>query len=159
MMIYGDTVCYLTGALCDDPVFSYNRYHTLAEVDEAGFKNCSAADATLSRSDGNTTVPLTAPGDRYFICGNELHCLGGMKLHVLVNQQAGAGSGGGGGGGGGEAPAGDSLSPPQAALAPPSTTEDDDDAGVPRLFIGGSHRSTAGPLLVTWLLVSAALLV
>ncbi|CAL5069189.1 unnamed protein product [Urochloa decumbens] len=133
-------------------VFSYSSYHTLAEVDEAGFKNCSAADAVMSRSDGNTTVPLAAPGDRYFICGNELHCLGGMKLHVLVNQPAG----GGGGGGGGGAPAGGPQAPPQAVLAPPST---DDDAGVPRLFFGGSHRIAAGPLLVTWLLLAAALLV
>lgn len=33
---------------------------------------------------GNTTVPLTRVGDRYFVCGNRLHCLGGMKLHVHV---------------------------------------------------------------------------
>ncbi|PUZ48281.1 hypothetical protein GQ55_7G233000 [Panicum hallii var. hallii] len=127
-------------------VFQYSRYHTLDEVDEAGFKNCSAASAVLSRSDGNTTVPLTAPGDRYFICGNQLHCLGGMKLHVLVNQLAG---------GAGGAPAGAPQAPPQAALAPGT----DDDAGVPRLFFGGSRRTTAGPLLAAWLLVATALLV
>jgi hypothetical protein len=127
-------------------VFQYSRYHTLDEVDEAGFKNCSAASAVLSRSDGNTTVPLTAPGDRYFICGNQLHCLGGMKLHVLVNQPAG---------GAGEAPAGAPQAPPQAALAPGT----DDDAGVPRLFFGGSRRTTAGPLLAAWLLVATALLI
>ncbi|OEL21314.1 hypothetical protein BAE44_0017667 [Dichanthelium oligosanthes] len=129
-------------------VFQYSKYHTLDEVDEAGFKNCSAADAVLSRSDGNTTVPLTAPGDRYFICGNQLHCLGGMKLHVLVGQPTG----------GGGAPAGGPQSAPQAdpgaALAPGT-----EDAGVPRLFLGGSHRTTVGPLLATWLLVAAALLV
>jgi len=131
-----------------DPVFQYSKYHTLDEVDEAGFKNCSAASAVLSRSDGNTTVPLAAPGDRYFICGNQLHCLGGMKLHVLVNQPAAGGAAG--------APAGPPQAPPQAAL-PPST---DDDAGVPRLFLGGSRRTTAGaPPLAAWLLVAAALLV
>ncbi|CAN6235803.1 unnamed protein product [Urochloa humidicola] len=131
-------------------VFQYSSYHTLAEVGEAGFRNCSAADAVLSRSDGNTTVPLEAPGDRYFICGNELHCLGGMKLHVLVNQNQTAGGGGGGG-----APAGVSESPPQAPPAPST----DGDAGVPRLFFGGSHRTAVGPLLVTWLIVAAALVV
>ncbi|CAN6268757.1 unnamed protein product [Urochloa humidicola] len=129
-------------------VFQYSSYHTLAEVDEAGFKNCSAADAAFSRSDGNTTVLLAAPGDRYFICANELHCLGGMKLHVLVNQPAG--------GGGEGAPAEAPPSPPQQAAQVPST---DDDGGVPRLFFGGSHRTAVGPLLVTWLLVAAALLV
>lgn len=133
-------------------MFQYSKYHTLDEVDEAGFKNCSAANAILSQSDGNTTVTLAAPGDRYFICDNELHCLSGMKLHVLVNQPAG------GGGGGGGAPAGAPPSPPQAAL-PPSADSTDDDAGVPRLFLGGSHRTTVGPLLVAWLLVAAALLV
>ncbi|KAF8687942.1 hypothetical protein HU200_042535 [Digitaria exilis] len=116
-------------------VFQYSKYHTLDEVDEAGFNNCSAANAILSQSDGNTT----------------LHCLSGMKLHVLVNQPAG-------GGGGGGAPAGAPPSPPQAAL-PPSADSTDDDAGVPRLFLGGSHRTTVGPLLVAWLLVAAALLV
>ncbi|CAO2035982.1 unnamed protein product [Urochloa humidicola] len=130
-------------------VFQYSTYHTLAEVDEAGFKNCSAADAVFSRSDSNTTVLLAAPGDRYFICGNELHCLGGMKLHVLVNQPAG------GGGGGGGAPAEAPPSPPQAAQVP----SNDDDGGVPRLFFGGSHRTSVGPMLVTWMLVAAALLV
>lgn len=130
-------------------MFQYSKYHTLDEVDEAGFKNCSAANALLSRSDGNTTVPLTAPGDRYFICGNQLHCLGGMQLHVLVNQPAGG------------APAGppQPQAPPQmgsgAALAPST----DDDAGIPWLVLGGSHRATVGPLLVTWLFVAAALLV
>ncbi|KAG2573735.1 stellacyanin-like [Panicum virgatum] len=129
-------------------VFQYSRYHTLDEVDEAGFKNCSAASAVLSRSDGNTTVPLAAPGDRYFICGNQLHCLGGMKLHVLVNQPAAGGAAG--------APAGPPQAPPHATL-PPST---DDDAGVPRLFLGGSRRTTAGaPPLAAWLLVAAPLLV
>jgi hypothetical protein len=130
-----------------DPVFQYSSYHTLDEVDEAGFNNCSAANALLSRSDGNTTVPLAAPGDRYFICGNQLHCLGGMKLHVLVNQPAGG------------APASTpTQSPPQTgsrASLGPST----DDEGIPFLVLGGSHRATVGPLLVTWLFVAAALLV
>ena len=126
-------------------MFQYSTYHTLDEVDEAGFKNCSAASAVLSRSDGNTTVPLAAPGDRYFICGNQLHCLGGMKLHVLVNQPAAGGAAG--------APAGPPQAPPQAALAPGT----DDDAGVPRLFLGGSRRTAARPLLAAWLLVAAAL--
>ena len=127
-----------------DPVFQYSSYHTLDEVDEAGFNNCSAANALLSQNDGNTTVPLTAPGDRYFICGSQLHCLGGMKLHVLVNQPAGG------------APAGaPTQSPPQtgsgAALGPST-----DDAGIPWLVLGGSHRATVGLLLVTWLFVVAA---
>ncbi|XP_062224866.1 mavicyanin-like [Phragmites australis] len=129
-------------------VFQYSKYHTLNEVDEAGFKNCSAANPLLSRSDGNSTVPLTAPGDRYFICGNQLHCLGGMKLHVLASLPPAPAA----------APAGGPQSTPQAdpgtALGPST-----DDSGIPRLVLGGSHRITVGPLLVTWLCVVAALLV
>jgi hypothetical protein len=35
-------------------------------MDDAGFRNCSAADVLLYRSwrDGNTTVQLTTPSDR-----------------------------------------------------------------------------------------------
>lgn len=128
-----------------DAVFQYSRYHGLTEVDEDGFRNCSAANAVLSRSDGNTTVQLTAPGDRYFICGNKLHCLGGMRLHVLVTQPA--------------APAGAPAVDPQTdpgATAGPST---DGDAGVPGLFLGGSHRAAVGPLVLVTCLCVAALLV
>ncbi|TVU14990.1 hypothetical protein EJB05_38488 [Eragrostis curvula] len=130
----------------DDLVFQYSKYNTLAEVDAAGFKNCSAANAVLSRSDGNTTVQLTAPGDRYFICGNKLHCLGGMRLHVPVTQPP--------------APAGAPLAPPQADPGAGGLGPSTDDAGVPRLFFGGSHRAAVGPLLlVTWLCAAAVLLV
>nr|ACF85947.1 unknown [Zea mays] len=130
-------------------VFQYSSYHTLDEVDQAGFNNCSAANALLSRSDGNTTVPLTAPGDRYFICGSQLHCLGGMKLHVLVSQPAGG------------APAkATPQSTPQtgsgAALGP--STDDAGLAGIPWLVLGGSHRATVGSMLLTWLFVATALL-
>lgn len=75
-------------------MFQYSKYHTLSEVDEAGYRNCSTASAVLSSSDGNTTVALTAPGDRYFVCGNELHCLGGMRLHVPVSEPASPGGAG-----------------------------------------------------------------
>jgi hypothetical protein len=121
-----------------DAVFQYSRYYTLAEVDDAGFRNCSAANALLSRSDGNTTVQMTAPGDRYFIGGNKLYCLSGMKLHVPVTQLP--------------APAGAPAEAPQADPLGPRT---DDDAGVPSLFLGGSHRAAVGPLLLAMCLYAA----
>ncbi|KAJ1272108.1 hypothetical protein BS78_06G177500 [Paspalum vaginatum] len=127
-------------------VFQYSKYNNLDEVDEAGFKNCSAANAVMSWSDGNTTVPLTAPGDRYFISGNQMYCLSGMELHVLVNQPAGA------------TPAGGPQSSPQPGTSAPLEPGTDDDAGIPRLVLGGSHRPTVGPLLVMWMFVAAALL-
>uniref|UniRef100_J3MXC6 Phytocyanin domain-containing protein n=1 Tax=Oryza brachyantha TaxID=4533 RepID=J3MXC6_ORYBR len=70
----------------NDAVFQYSKYHTVSEVDAAGYRNCITANAVLTRSDDNTTMPLTAPDDRYIVCGNELHCLGGMRLHVLVTK-------------------------------------------------------------------------
>ncbi|KAG8082894.1 hypothetical protein GUJ93_ZPchr0014g46615 [Zizania palustris] len=126
--------------------FQYSKYHTLNEVDEAGFKNCSTASAVaeLTRSDGNTTVPLMAPGDRYFVGGNELYCLGGMKLHlnVLVAQTA--------------APVGTPGGSPQGPTSPlaPGTG---DEGGISTLDLGGSHRLAAGAALATWMCVAAAL--
>uniref|UniRef100_A0A0D9W7T2 Phytocyanin domain-containing protein n=1 Tax=Leersia perrieri TaxID=77586 RepID=A0A0D9W7T2_9ORYZ len=129
----------------DTLVFQYSKYHTVSEVDEAGYKNCSTANAVLTSSDGNTTVPLTAPGDRYFVCGNELHCLGGMRMHVLVaDPPAPAGSPGGG-------------ATPASPLTPSGTGGGD--AGVPTLEFGGSHRAAVGPAVVTWLCIAAALFV
>lgn len=130
-------------------MFQYSKYNTLDEVDKAGFKNCSAANALLSRSDGNTTVPLTAPGDRYFISGNEMHCLGGMNLHVLVNQLPSPAG----------APAGEPQSSPQANRPGAALGPGTDDEGIPTLFLGGSHRLGVGPVMVTWLCIVAALLV
>ncbi|KAJ1702933.1 hypothetical protein LUZ63_002712 [Rhynchospora breviuscula] len=70
----------------DALVFQYNKYHTINEVDKSGYDNCSTDNALLTDSTGNTTVPLTAPGNRYFICGVLTHCLGGMKLAVTVER-------------------------------------------------------------------------
>ncbi|CAM0903519.1 unnamed protein product [Alopecurus aequalis] len=122
-------------------VFTYSKYHTLDEVDAAGFNSCSAANALLSRSDGNTTVPLTSGGDRYFICAHQTHCLGGMKLHVHVSGGSTVG-----------APAGAPQASPGAALGPAGAGTDDGDAGIPRLDLGGSHRllGTGTVLATLW---------
>ncbi|KAF8780584.1 hypothetical protein HU200_001372 [Digitaria exilis] len=177
--------------------FQYAAAHSVLEVSAADHSACSASNPLRTHEGGqSTTVPLTKPGTRYFICGAAGHCAAGMKLAVSVSgggDSAATSSSGptmrstnatpatgttpaaatesssdssaaaavnqpAGGGGGGGAPAGAPPSPPQAAL-PPSADSTDDDAGVPRLFLGGSHRTTVGPLLVAWLLVAAALLV
>uniref|UniRef100_A0A1D1YM47 Blue copper protein n=1 Tax=Anthurium amnicola TaxID=1678845 RepID=A0A1D1YM47_9ARAE len=64
--------------------FQYSRYHTVNEVDKRGFYNCSTANATETGAGGNTTITLTTPGDKYFICGVLSHCFGGMRLHFAV---------------------------------------------------------------------------
>ncbi|KAG0454092.1 hypothetical protein HPP92_025396 [Vanilla planifolia] len=70
--------------LGDVLLFLYSQIHTINQVEKNGYDNCNATNALLSRSDGNTSVPLTTTGENYFICGTLSHCLGGMKLHIHV---------------------------------------------------------------------------
>ncbi|XP_077234313.1 stellacyanin-like [Tasmannia lanceolata] len=65
--------------------FQYSSLHSVNQVNKDGFDNCSATNALLSSRDGNTSIPLSSPGQKYFICGTLSHCLGGMKLKVNVN--------------------------------------------------------------------------
>ncbi|MQL75253.1 hypothetical protein Taro_007631 [Colocasia esculenta] len=71
--------------------FQYSSYHSVKEVDKSGFDNCSTANILRSGAGGNTTIPLTTAGDRYFICGVPSHCFGGMRLHVSVSAAPGTG--------------------------------------------------------------------
>ncbi|KAL1561197.1 stellacyanin-like [Salvia divinorum] len=68
----------------DTLLFQYSQYHSVSEVAEGNYKGCNMTNVLQSSSNGNTTFALTRPGERYFVCGNRLHCLGGMKLHVHV---------------------------------------------------------------------------
>ncbi|XP_057971368.1 mavicyanin [Malania oleifera] len=63
-------------------VFQYSSYHSVSEVKKENYEGCNTTAALLTSRDGNTSIPLTKPGTRYFVCGNKLHCLGGMKLQV-----------------------------------------------------------------------------
>ncbi|OAY65133.1 Blue copper protein [Ananas comosus] len=132
------------------PAFQYSKYHTVNEVEKADYDACNATNALLTGSDGNTTVPLTAPGDRYFICGVITHCLGGMQLpvHVTANPSAGAPVG---------AP---QLSPSQSSFSPqaPSPVVDEspsansvDNLPPYRAIFGGSHRIGRGSMFLAWL--------
>jgi Plastocyanin-like domain len=104
-------------------VFQYSKYHTINEVDKLGYDNCSTSNTLLTDSTGNTTVSLTAPGERYFICGVLTHCLGGMKLAVNAQRNSTISPIG--------APAGAPLSP-QFALSP-GTGIDGDGNDLPSL--------------------------
>lgn len=48
------------------------------------FEGCNTTKVVKSYTGGNSTVTLTRPGDWYFVSGNKLYCLGGMKLQVPV---------------------------------------------------------------------------
>nr|CAD1844955.1 unnamed protein product [Ananas comosus var. bracteatus] len=134
----------------DALVFQYSKYHTVNEVEKADYDACNATNALLTSSDGNTTVPLTAPGDRYFICGVITHCLGGMQLpvHVTANPSTGAPVG---------AP---QLSPSQSSFSPqaPSPVVDEspsansvDNLPPYRAIFSGSHRIGRGSMFLAWL--------
>ncbi|KAI3519611.1 hypothetical protein L1887_08825 [Cichorium endivia] len=64
--------------------FQYSSSHSVAEVDRDRYEGCNTTNVLQPSSNGNTTFALTKPGDRYFICGKQLHCYAGMKLHVVV---------------------------------------------------------------------------
>jgi len=64
--------------------FKYNTYHNVLEVTKDAFDACTTANPISFDNSGSTTVALTMPGTRYFICGAPGHCLGGMKMEVQV---------------------------------------------------------------------------
>ncbi|KAM3268422.1 stellacyanin [Capsicum chacoense] len=68
-------------------VFQYSSSHSVSEVTKANFEGCNTNSVLDSSKTGNTSFPLTTRGDRYYVCGNRLHCLGGMKLHVNVDDE------------------------------------------------------------------------
>ncbi|XXG43748.1 hypothetical protein AAC387_Pa01g3716 [Persea americana] len=65
-------------------VFQYSSLHSVSEVSRDAYDNCEATNAVQSGRDGNTSIPLSAPGQKYFICGTMSHCLGGMRFQVSV---------------------------------------------------------------------------
>ncbi|XP_062164657.1 stellacyanin [Alnus glutinosa] len=70
-------------------VFQFSSSNDLEEVTKENFNKCNTTNVLRSYTNGNTTITLSKPGPRYFISGNKLYCLGGMKLQVNVeNNQA-----------------------------------------------------------------------
>lgn len=65
-------------------VFQYSSSESLNEVTRENFDSCNTAAVLKAYSTGNTTVTLSEPGQRFFVSGNRLYCLGGMKLQVNV---------------------------------------------------------------------------
>lgn len=70
-------------------VFQFSSSETLDEVTKENYNKCNTTNVLRSYTNGNTTITLSKPGTMYFISGNKLYCLGGMKLQVDVeNNQA-----------------------------------------------------------------------
>uniref|UniRef100_M8C2P6 Blue copper protein n=1 Tax=Aegilops tauschii TaxID=37682 RepID=M8C2P6_AEGTA len=64
--------------------FKYSSNHNVLEVTADDYEACSTANPVIIDNSGTTTIALTAPGKRYFICGGPGHCQNGMKLEVEV---------------------------------------------------------------------------
>ncbi|KAJ4955916.1 hypothetical protein NE237_012699 [Protea cynaroides] len=73
-------------------LFQYSSSYTVNEVTRENFNGCNVTQAMQIYTGGNTTIPLTKPDDRFFVPGNKLYCLGGMKLQVDINGDQGAGT-------------------------------------------------------------------
>ncbi|MFS8017134.1 putative Phytocyanin domain, cupredoxin [Helianthus anomalus] len=67
-------------------VFQYASTDSVCEVGQESFRTCNTTNVINCFSDGNTSIPLTSPGERYFFCGNRLYCYSGMKLDVIVER-------------------------------------------------------------------------
>ncbi|KAG2262873.1 hypothetical protein Bca4012_012578 [Brassica carinata] len=65
-------------------MFQYSSTHSVYEVAKDNFQSCSTTEPIRTFTNGNTTVALSKPGDRFFVCGNRLHCFAGMRLQVNV---------------------------------------------------------------------------
>ncbi|XP_039141319.1 stellacyanin-like [Dioscorea cayenensis subsp. rotundata] len=126
-------------------LFQYSRYHSLMEVNKEGFDTCNTSNSILTSNTGNTSITLTEPGDKYFVCGVLSHCLGGMKLNVHVN---------GDGSSSGPAPA---VLPKAGVLSPPSlppppvTNLKNNDSPFASASFGHLHGAR-GSLFFTWIL-------
>ncbi|KAG2327748.1 hypothetical protein Bca4012_036763 [Brassica carinata] len=80
-----------TFAVGDNLVFAYpSAFHDVVEVTKPEFDSCQAVKPLITFANGNSIVPLTNPGKRYFICGMPGHCAQGMKLEVNVLPSANA---------------------------------------------------------------------
>ncbi|XP_027344104.1 uclacyanin 1 [Abrus precatorius] len=66
----------------DSLTFQYPPNHNVVEVSKADYDSCKPTNPIQSYNDGTTTIPLTSPGKRYFICGTIGHCSQGMKLEI-----------------------------------------------------------------------------
>ncbi|KAF8042463.1 hypothetical protein BT93_A0941 [Corymbia citriodora subsp. variegata] len=114
--------------------FQYPSSDSVEEVSKDSYDNCSTTNALQTFSNGNTSVPLTRPGPWYFISGNRLYCLGGMKLQLNV-----AGSQAASPAGAPQAATGqDALTQPGSKSNTPSSSSSDG------LLHGRSHKIVSG---------------
>ncbi|KAK4484851.1 hypothetical protein RD792_007451 [Penstemon davidsonii] len=77
---WASSITFLVG---DNLIFQHSLNHDVTEVSKADFESCSANNPLRAPlNGGTTTIPLTTPGSRYFICGTAGHCPTGMKVQI-----------------------------------------------------------------------------
>ncbi|KAJ7948195.1 Blue copper protein [Quillaja saponaria] len=71
-----------TFTIGDNLIFQYTPNHDVAEVTKADYDSCLPSNPIQTYNDGASTIPLSSPGKRYFICGTMGHCSQGMKVEI-----------------------------------------------------------------------------
>lgn len=63
-------------------VFQSSTNHDVVEVIKADYDYCQPSNPVQTFTGGTTTITLSSPGKRYFICGTPGHCGPGMKVET-----------------------------------------------------------------------------
>ncbi|XP_058220245.1 uclacyanin 1-like [Rhododendron vialii] len=66
----------------DRLAFTYPSNHDVVEVPKTDYDSCQTTNSIQTYNGGNTVIPLSSPGKRYFICGTFGHCSQGMKVEI-----------------------------------------------------------------------------
>ncbi|XP_071739853.1 mavicyanin-like [Rutidosis leptorrhynchoides] len=77
-----------TFSVGDNLVFQYTPTHDVLEVTKANYDSCGTSGPLSTATSSPTTIPLTAAGKRYFICGTAGHCNRGQKVEIDVVSKA-----------------------------------------------------------------------
>jgi hypothetical protein len=95
----------------DSLFFEYTEgSHTVLDVTEASYANCTTSNPLQSWDAGNTTVTLNQTGMLYFICGVTGHCPAGQKVAINVTSASASPS----------PPSSTTPPPPSSTTPPPS---------------------------------------
>lgn len=54
----------------------------MVEVRKAEYDSCQPSNPIETHTDGTTTITLSSPGKRFFICGTPGHCGQGQKVEI-----------------------------------------------------------------------------
>ncbi|XP_015881058.3 uclacyanin 1 [Ziziphus jujuba] len=80
LQVWASSQSFLVG---DNLIFQYDSTnHDVVEVRKSDYDSCQPNNPIQTYNDGTTSITLSSPGKRYFICGTLGHCGQGMKLEI-----------------------------------------------------------------------------